>query len=84
MAGNTVDVHINGDESVSGAIAEVLAALEALNDKKITVEVDADTKAAQAQIAALKKSGKDVKINVDVDTAGAQAKLAALLSQLDS
>lgn len=50
MAGNTVEVNIIGRESVSGEIAKVIAALNALKDKTVKVNLDVDRKALNNNI----------------------------------
>ena len=79
--GNNVEVHINGDEDVSGAAARAAAAIDALEGKKITVDIDFDTKDAEKTLRSLKDEAKTIGDSVgdfDLNTRKARDKLTYL------
>lgn len=79
--GNNVNVSIDGSESVSTAAAQAAAAIDALKDKKITVNVDIDKSKVEEALkdidAKAKAVGKDTG-SFELDTDSAHDKLDSL------
>lgn len=79
--GNNVEVHINGDEDVSAAAARAAAAIDALEGKKITVDIDFDTDKMEKALAGIQKQAKSLGDDVgdfDLNTKKARDKLTHL------
>jgi len=76
--GNNVKVSITGSESVSAAALKAAAAIEALKDKKVTIEVDIDKDKALKSIKDINKEAQDLGKDIgdfDLDTKKARDKL---------
>lgn len=74
--GNTVNIHLNGKDNASDEILAVAAALNALKDKTVKVDVKVDDKELTKIDRALRD--RSVRVKVDVDSGNLAMQLARI------